>query len=414
MSSENSPAPLTGAKWLGRNVLAIGMLSLCSDMGHELTTSVLPLFLATFGGGAIALGTIEGVSDAASSLVKMWMSFESDRVGKRKPIQAIGYLVTALMGCFAFVTNWWQLVVVRAIGWIGRGARGPLRDALLSESVTPEAHGRAFGFESAMDTLGAIIGPVIALSLIGVISLRHIFLVSFIPGFAAFFIAVFWVKEVRREPQPHLRMWASVRALPTSFWRYAIPVGIFGLGNFAHTLLVLRAVTLLTPMYGQATAGRIGIALYILHNVIYAAISYPIGALGDKRGKRGLLMIGYLLFGALCLLLMIHSHPLPVLIGIFLLAGIYIGIVDSMERAIAADIIPLKQRGTGFGALATINSIGDLVSSILVGFLWTRYSVGAGAVYAATLTIAGGILLWLWSPHNKNQDGTVSLTDPIT
>ena len=184
------------------------MLSLCSDMGHELTTSVLPLFLATFGGGAIALGTIEGVSDAASSLVKMWMSFESDRVGKRKPILAIGYLVTALMGCFALVTAWWQLVIVRAIGWIGRGARGPLRDALLSESVPPEAHGRAFGFESAMDTLGAIIGPVIALSLIGVISLRHIFLVSFIPGLAAFFIAVFWVKEVHREPQPHLQMWA--------------------------------------------------------------------------------------------------------------------------------------------------------------------------------------------------------------
>ncbi len=177
---------------------------------------------------------------------------------------------------------------------------------------------------------------------------------------------------------------------------------------------MLRAVTLLTPTYGQATAGRIGIALYILHNVIYASISYPIGALGDKRGKRGVLMIGYLLFGALCLLLMVHSHPLPILIGIFLLAGIYIGIVDSMERAIAADIIPLKQRGTGFGALATINSIGDLVSSILVGFLWTHYSVGAGAIYAATLTIAGGILLWLWSPHSKNQDGTVSLRDPIT
>jgi MFS family permease len=391
---DKTSPPMT-AKWLGRNVLAIGMLSLCSDMGHELTTSVLPLFLASFGGGAIALGTIEGVSDAASSLVKMWMSFESDRVGKRKPILAIGYLVTALMGCFAFVTAWWQLVVVRAIGWIGRGARGPLRDALLSESVPPEAHGRAFGFESAMDTLGAIIGPIIALSLIGIISLRHIFLVSFIPGFAAFFIATFWVKEVRREPQPHLRMWASVRALPSSFWRYAIPVGIFG-------------------FYGQAAASRIGIALYILHNVIYAAISYPIGALGDRRGKRGLLMIGYLLFGVLCLLLFVHSHPLPVLIGIFLLAGVYIGIVDSMERAIAADIIPLQQRGTGFGALATINSIGDLVSSILVGFLWTRYSVGAGAMYAAALTIAGGILLWLWSPHNRNQDGASSLSELST
>jgi MFS family permease len=402
-TAEKEAVRATTVKWLSRNVLAIGMLSLCSDMGHELTTSVLPLFLATFGGGAIALGTIEGVSDAASSLVKMWTSYESDRVGKRKPILAVGSLVTALMGCFAFVTSWWQLVAVRAIGWIGRGARGPLRDALLSESVTREAHGRAFGFESAMDTLGAIIGPVIALSLIGVISLRHIFLVSFIPGFAAFFIAVFWIKEVHRKPQPHLRMWASVKALPMSFWRYALPVGVFGLGNFAHTLLVLRAVTLLEPIYGSATAGRIGVGLYILHNVIYAAISYPIGALGDRRGKRSLLMLGYLLFGALCLLLLVHSHPLVVLVCIFVLAGMYIGIVDSMERAIAADIIPLKQRGAGFGALATINSIGDLVSSILVGFLWARFSIGAGALYAAALTISGGILLWLCSPRHKDR-----------
>jgi MFS family permease len=133
-------------KWLTRNVFAIGMLSLFSDMGHELTTAVLPLFLATFGGGAVALGIIEGVSDAASSLMKLWMSYYSDRIGKRKPILVIGYLVTAMMGTFGFVTAWWQMVVIRTIAWLGRGARGPVRDALLSESVPPQAHGRAFGF----------------------------------------------------------------------------------------------------------------------------------------------------------------------------------------------------------------------------------------------------------------------------
>src|ERR1700733_6075323 len=109
--------------WLTRNVFAIAMLSLFSDMGHELTTAVLPLFLATFGGGAAALGVIEGVSDAASSLVKLWMSYCSDRIGKRKPILVIGYFVTAMMGLFAFVTAWWQMLVIRVIAWIGRGAR---------------------------------------------------------------------------------------------------------------------------------------------------------------------------------------------------------------------------------------------------------------------------------------------------
>lgn len=383
-------------KWLGRNVLAIGMMSLFSDMGHELTTAVLPLFLATFGGGAAALGFIEGIADASSSLMKMAMAHYSDKVGRRKPIIAIGYLVTACMGSFAFVTRWWQLVVVRSIAWIGRGARGPLRDALLSESVLPEAHGRAFGFEGAMDTLGAVIGPLIALSLLGILSLRHIFLVSFIPGTIAFLIAVFWMKDVPREAQPYLRIWSSVRSLPSSFWRFAGAVGVFGLGNFAHTLLIFRAVTVFRPMYGIVTANRIGVALYIFHNVVYALVSYPAGAYGDRRSKRTLLSIGYLLFGVLAFLMITPSRPLIVWPIIFLLAGVYIGIVDSIERALAADLLPLSQRGTGFGVLASINSVGDLTSSIVVGFLWNHVSIASGALYAALFTAAGALLLLLW------------------
>src|ERR1700691_4804746 len=179
------------SRWLTRNVLAIGMLSLFSDMGHELTTAVLPLFLATFVVGALALGTIEGIFDAASSIMKLWMSYYSDRIGKRKPILVVGYLLTAMMGAFGFVTSWWQMLALRAFAWMGRGARGPVRDALLSESVAPDAHGRAFGFEGAMDTLGAIIGPLIALSLVGVIALRQIFFIAFIPGAITVFIALF-------------------------------------------------------------------------------------------------------------------------------------------------------------------------------------------------------------------------------
>jgi MFS family permease len=385
-------------RWLTRNVVAIGMLSLFSDTGHELTTAILPLFLQTLGGGAIALGTIEGISDASSGLLKMWMSHYSDRIGKRKPILVIGYLVTALMGSFAFVTRWWQLVVIRAVAWIGRGARGPVRDALLAESVPEEAHGRAFGFESAMDTAGAIIGPAIAFSLIGIINLRHIFLISFIPGSITVLIALFLVKDVVRPPQPHLEIWGSLRALPKPFVRYISVVGVFGLGNFAHTLLVLRAVVLLTPKYGTVTADRMGVALYILHNVIYAAVSYPVGVLGDRTNKKLILATGYALFGLMCLLFMDSTTNLVLLAVVFILAGVYIGIVDSMERALAADLLPVSQRGTGYGALATVNSFGDLLSSIFVGFLWNRVSYTAGLGYAAILTLLGSVLLFLWKP----------------
>ena len=397
-----------GGAWLTRNVVAIAMLSLFSDMGHELTTAVLPLFLAGFGGGAVALGTIEGFSDAASSLLKLWMSHYSDKVGKRKPILLIGYVVTALMGSFAFVTAWWQLLVIRMVAWMGRGARGPVRDALLSESVPATAHGRAFGFERAMDTCGAIIGPSIALSLIGVMTLRHIFLIAFIPGAMTVLIVLFVLKDVPRQPQPGLKMWTSLKNLPSAFWRYVVGVGVFGLGNFAHTLLVLRVVTILTPHYGAVRAGKMGIGLYIFHNILYAAVSYPAGALGDRISKLKLLSLGYALFGALCLGFLFVGSNLAGLVGLFALAGVYIGIVDGMERAIAADLLPLHQRGTGYGALATVNSIGDLLSSVVVGFLWSRVSIGAGFIYAMVFTFAGSVALLTVSVAAPRRSGVAS------
>lgn len=386
--------------WLTRNVFAIGMLSLFSDMGHELTTAVLPLFLASFGGGAAALGIIEGVSDAASSSVKFWMSLYSDRVGKRKPILAAGYLVTAMMGCFAFATAWWQLLVIRAVAWIGRGARGPVRDALLSESVPPEAHGRAFGFEGAMDTLGAILGPLIALSLVGTLALRRIFLIAFLPGAVTVFLAIFAIKDTNRPSLPNLTIWSSLRSLPRVFWKYVAAVSIFGLGNFAHTLLVLRTVALLKPSMGAVAAGRYGIALFILHNVFYAAVSYPAGAMGDRVNKRNLLALGYALFGAMCLLFLLQSTKIGMLVLLFAIAGIYVGIVDAMQRAMAADLLPLAQRGVGYGTLATANSVGDLLSSVCVGYLWSHVSFNAGFLYGAILALIGaGALMLVPAPR---------------
>jgi MFS family permease len=382
------------SRWLTRNVVAIGMLSLFSDMGHELTTAALPLFLATFGTGALALGTIEGISDAASGLMKLWMSYYSDRIGKRKPLLVVGYLLTAMMGSLGFVTAWWQMLAIRTLGWLGRGARGPVRDALLSESVPPEAHGRAFGFQGAMDTVGAIVGPAIALSLVGVIDLKHIFIVSFIPGAITVYISIFLVQDQPRARQVQRTFVSSVRSLPLPFLRFVGAVSIFGLGNFAHTLLVLRAVTVLTPTHGQLAAQRIGVGLYILHNAFYAAVSYPVGALGDRSKKRWILGSGYALFALMCLGFLVSGANLLWLILLFVLAGIYVGIVDSMERALAADLLPLSQRGIGYGVLATANSIGDLVSSIVVGFLWSHASAGSGFIYGAALTGAGAATLF--------------------
>src|SRR5205823_291894 len=186
----------------------------------------------------------------------------------------------------------------------------------------------------------------IALSLVGVIALRHIFLIAFIPGAITVLITLFVLQDVPREAQPHLRMIASLRALPVPFRRYVAAVGVFGLGNFAHTLLILQAVTLLTPHYGASRAGQIAIGLYIFHNVLYAAGSYPVGLLGDRINKTYLLAMGYALFGVMCIGFLTVAGSLAGLIALFALAGIYVAIVDTIEKALAAGFLPSDLRAT--------------------------------------------------------------------
>ncbi len=170
--------------WLNRNVASMALASLFSDMGHEMATAILPLFLASIGASAAALGVIEGVADAVSSFVKLGAGWYSDRIGKRKGIAVVGYAATGLTtGLFALATAWPHILIARAAGWLGRGVRGPVRDAILAESVTAENRGRAFGFHRAGDTTGAILGPVIALGLVGAaFTYRQVFLISMIPG----------------------------------------------------------------------------------------------------------------------------------------------------------------------------------------------------------------------------------------
>jgi len=380
-------------KWLSRNVLGIGLTSLLSDMSHEMTTAILPMFLVTVGGSAALLGLIEGVADASSSFLKLWMSWYTDRVGRRKPILVLGYVLTGIKGLFAFTTAWWQVLVIRTLAWMGRGSRGPARDALLADSVSPKAYGRAFGFHRASDTMGAILGPAIALALLGRLGYRQIFLVSFVPGVLAVLAVLFLVKDIPGRLSLKSRMGASVAALPERFKWYVASVGVFGLGNFAHSLLTLRAMRLLTPAMGASRATAAAVLLYTLHNIVYAGASYPVGMLGDRWSKRGLLLTGYLLFAVMCVGFALVGASVLGLGFLFVLAGAYVALVDAMEGALAADLLPTELRGTGYGVLGMVNGVGDLVSSVVVGYLLT-VSVHLSFGYGAVLTALGAIALW--------------------
>ena len=380
--------------WLTKSIIGIGLTSLFSDMGHEMTTAILPMFLTTVGGTAATLGLIEGVSDASSSIIKLWMGYHSDKIGKRKAIIVIGYAITALKGLFAFTTNWYQVLIIRVVAWLGRGARSPVRDALMVDLLEPTYYGRAFGFHTAMDTIGAIIGPAIAFVLIGILSYRQIFLISFVPGFLSVACFVYLVKEKRKKHDGEVKFWKNIKNLPLDFKLFVLSAGIFGLGNFAHTLLILRAIEILTPEYGKVVANSTAIGLYTLHNILYAGFAYPAGILSERHGKRIMLGMGYLIFALMCLGFMLGSPRLWVLVILFSLAGVYIALVDSMERALAGDLLPANLRGTGYGVLSMVNGIGDFVSSFVVGILWVKVAPSAGFIYACSLTLLGGVVLF--------------------
>jgi MFS family permease len=383
-------------RWLTRGVVGIGLASLCSDWGHEIGTALLPILLAGLGAPAYALGVIEGVADGLSSFAKLAGGWIADRPALRKPVAMAGYLLTGLSTfTFGFVGSWPQLLASRAIGWVGRGAKGPARDVLLTDAVAPEQVGRAFGFERTMDTVGAILGPLCATALVAVTTVRVAMRWTLLPGALAALAFATLVPASEHAGEHHpLPFTASLKRLPRDFRRFLGAVGLFGLGDFAHTLLILRAVQMLTPDHGIVRAGGIAVALYTFHNVIYACASYPAGALGDKIGRRGVLIVGYLLAAAVSVGFIFAPPRLPALIGLFGLGGLYVAIQDTLEKSVAAQLLPKEIRATGYGVLATVNGLGDFASSIAVGFLWTMVSPTAGFGYAAILTAAGGVLLF--------------------
>jgi MFS family permease len=395
-------------KWLNKNVAAMGLTSLFGDAGHEMVTAVLPFFLAVLGAGPEVLGLIEGFSDGASSLVKSFAGYLSDKIGKRKPLMNIGYALTGILTpLIAATTSWSQVLVLRVSAWLGRGARGPPRDALLADSVSSEATGKAFGFHRAMDTLGAIIGPALALFFLTFLNFHQIIAISVIPGLVAFFIVFFFVREVRKKPLPETSTISthgdivvkdkgfirSITTLPRTFKLFLWGVGVFGLGNFANSLFTLRAQQVLAPRLGTLEASAVAVGLYTLLNVAYAASSFPIGAFSDKVGRRRILAAGYFISAITCLGTAFLTADFLVLIPLFLLAGFFTAITDTMEGSAAADLLPTESRGTGFGVLQTVNGIGDFASSAVVGLLWALLSPLIAFTYAAALSAAGGVIL---------------------
>jgi MFS family permease len=383
-------------RWLNRTVLGIGLASLLSDWSHEIASTVLPAFLATMGVAAAWLGLIEGVSDGLSSFAKMASGYYTDKLQRRKPIAVVGYVVTALgTASFGLATSAWHVLASRAVAWLGRGVRTPVRKALLAAAVTRETYGRAFGFERMMDTVGAIVGPATAFLLLQALDHRYppLFAVTLIPGLAAAGLMAFAVKEKGRTPVPHISFGERLRLLPPAYRRFLVAVGLFGAGDFAHTLLILLATQRLAPALGAARAASIAVALYVLHNVCYAAFAYVAGWLADRFRKPRVLALGYSLAALMALTIVVAPTSVWTLALIFLLGGIHVAIEETLEDSLCAELVGEEHHGMAFGVLATVNGLGDFLSSIVVGALWSSLGVAAAFGYSAVLFVAGALLV---------------------
>ncbi len=365
--------PSANPVWLNRNVVGMGLTSLLSDIGHEMITTLLPGFLAVLGVSAAALGTIEGVADSVSSFLKLGSGWLSDRFGHRKPMAVGGYLLTGTSnGLFALAHGWPLVLASRTLGWFGRGFRTPLRNAILAGSVPEEARGRAFGFERAGDTVGAIVGPLLAVGLLAYFHpratdssspFRILFLFTLIPGLASALVFAICVCDKRTAPSD-MKFWATLKAMPRPFRRFLAGVGIFGMADYARTLLILAATQLLTPAHGV---------------------------------WRGLLVLGYL-GGALSSLgfaaaFMWKLDVVIFLLAMFGLAGFSIAVADAREGAMTADLVSDPLRGTAYGVLGAINGVGDLLASVVVGILWTALSPVVAFAYAAGVMGLGAMVL---------------------
>ena len=363
--------------------------------------AVLPLFItAGLGAPAFAVGLIEGIGDGSSAVVKLWSGWYSDRISWRKRLAVGGYGTTVFgLGFLVAVTTWPQVVAARALAWMGRGMRQPIRSAMLAGSVEKRDLGKAFGFHEALDTAGALLGPAIAFLLLSSgQGFRTIFWVALIPGV----LCVVLFATITKDPRHSAPAPVSLRQpMPREFWRLMFPVAIFGIGNFATAFFTLRAAEVMRPELSAGAALAAAVGFYLAHNAVGAAVSFPAGWLADKVGKAPVLAIAYATFAAACLVGVV-GHGWPALALMALFVGAQNPVVSAVEGSLTSSLVEERRLGTAFGLLNGINGAADLASSITAGLLWTFASPVAAMEFGFGLSACASAVLWWRQPNPSN------------
>lgn len=364
-------------------VWALGLVSMLMDISSEMIHSLLPLFMVgALGASALTVGLIEGVAEATALIVKVFSGALSDYLGRRKGLALAGYALGALSKpLFALAPSIGLVLTARFVDRIGKGIRGAPRDALVADITPPEVRGAAFGLRQSLDTVGAFVGPLLAVGLMlsWANDFRAVFWVAVIPGILAVLLLTVGVREperpVKTRPSSPIRRQAIQRLTP-AYWRVVAIGAVFTLARFSEAFLVLRAEQSGIPV---ALVPLVMVAM----NLVYAGAAYPFGRLSDRMHHQTLLAAGLVVLIAADLVLASSAHWMTVLAGVALW-GVHMGMTQGLLATMVADTAPADLRGTAFGVFNLICGVAMLIASALAGLLWDRFG--------ATSTFYGGAL----------------------
>lgn len=376
--------------WLTRNVFWLGMVSLLTDASSEMIVPLLPAFITTvLGGGAIALGGIEGAAEAIASVMKLVAGRWTDRVGRQRPFLLAGYGLSSLARpLVALALSPWHVLVVRLLDRTGKGVRSSPRDALLAASVDESSRGVAFGFHRAMDHTGAVLGPLFALALLAWVTddLRTIFGLAVIPGALAVLAILVGVREGPAPPASSAAAPAPTPATPSpALVRFLVPFGVFTLANASDAFLLLKATEEEASLYALPL-------LWIALHVVKALASTPGGWLADRIGKRRTIAAGWLLYAATYAGFAFAERE-PAVYALVAVYGVCAGLIEGPERALVAELVPGGKRGTGFGWFHLVGGLGGLVASLGFGVLWEAFDSRVAFLTAAALAVLATMVL---------------------
>lgn len=358
----------------------------------------MPAFLSiTLGASPFAIGVIEGMAESASSLLKLFSGYLSDRFQRRKPLVFTGYAISATLRPFlGFTTSWLQVLILRVTDRLGKGLRAAPRDALLSLQTPSELRGIAFGFNRAADNLGAVLGPLIGFILILLVAenqeslsstdYQKVFLIASLPAILALFVILFFLKEETNHLQtekPSIKL--SLKGFDKNFRQFLLAVSLFTLSNSTDSFLLLKA---------QQTG--IGIRdlsiLWMFLNISKVIASLIGGEISDKIGRKRVILSGWILYAFVYLGFAFATNQIQIWI-LFFLYGFYFGFTEGVERAMIADLVPEEKRGTAYGLYAFAFSITVLPASLLFGIIWQTFNLQSAFIFSASLSLCASALL---------------------